>query len=143
MALDRNWRESRREEERLRGRREQGEVPKQERQSLPRPLVWQRRQPMPQQATMGPALMEGVERTNVVVVRGQEQNAGTPPRQDPFAIEVDRGRNCFAYGGFRHMAHHCRNWGQRGRVVENRRVEYGGRGIEEIRKLTFSIENNL
>ena len=35
MALDRNWRESRREEERLRGRKEQGGIPKQERQSLP------------------------------------------------------------------------------------------------------------
>jgi len=70
-ALDRNWRESRREEERLRGRKEAtGGAPKQEqRQSLPRPLVWQRRQ-MPQQATTGPAPMEGVERTNVVVVRG-------------------------------------------------------------------------
>jgi len=43
-ALDRNWRESRREEERLRGRKEQGGAPKQEqRQNLPRPLVWQRR----------------------------------------------------------------------------------------------------
>ena len=35
------------------------------------PLVWQRRQ-MPQQATMGPAPMEGIERTNTVVMRGQE-----------------------------------------------------------------------
>jgi len=36
MALDRNWRESRREEERLRGRKEQGGgMQKQERQSLP------------------------------------------------------------------------------------------------------------
>ena len=45
MALNRNWRESRKEEERLRGKKEQGEgAPKQElRQSLPRPLVWQRR----------------------------------------------------------------------------------------------------
>ena len=35
-ALDRNWRESRREEKRLRGKREQeGGIPKQERQSLP------------------------------------------------------------------------------------------------------------
>ena len=83
MALDRNWRESRREEERLRGKKEaMGSAPKQEqRQNLPRPLVWQRRQ-MPQQATMGPAPMEGVERTNAVVVRGQGQgqNAGIPPR---------------------------------------------------------------
>ena len=70
MALDRNWRESRREEERLR-KKEGGGVQKQEqRTSLPRPLVWQRRQPLPQQATMGPAPMEGVEKTNVVVLRG-------------------------------------------------------------------------
>jgi len=70
-ALDRNWRESRREEERLRGKKEaSGSVPKQEqRQSLPQPLVWQRRQ-MSQQATTGPAPMEGVERTSAVVVRG-------------------------------------------------------------------------
>ena len=73
MALDRNWRESRREKERLKEKKEMigGGGPKQERQSLPRPLVWQRRQPLPQQATTGPAPMEGVERTNAVVVRGQ------------------------------------------------------------------------
>ena len=91
-ALDRNWRESRREEERLRGKMEVGgRAPKQEqRQNLPRPLVWQRRQ-MPQQATMGPAPMEGIERTNTVVVRGVGQGTGVPPRRDPFAMEVDRG----------------------------------------------------
>ena len=70
MALDRNWRKSRREEERLRKKEVGGEIQKQERQSLLQPLVWQRRQPLPQQATTGPAPMEGVERTNVVVVRG-------------------------------------------------------------------------
>jgi len=71
-ALNRNWRESRREEERLRGKKEMvGGAPKQEqRQIMLRPLVWQRRQMPPQQATIGPALMEGVERTNAVVVRG-------------------------------------------------------------------------
>ena len=139
-ALDRNWRESRREEERLRGKREtMGIALKQEqRQNLPRPLVWQRRQ-MPQQATTGPAPMEGVERTNAVVVRGQGQGAGIPPRWDPFAMEVDRGRNCFACGGFGHMAHHCRNRGQRGRVGDNRRVEYGGGRIEKI----FNLSDNL
>ena len=133
MALDRNWRESRREEKRLKGRKETGgSIQKQERQNLPRPLVWQRRQLMPQQATMGPAPMEGVERMNAVVVRGQGQNAGISPRRDPFAMEIDRGRNCFACGGFGHMARHCRNWGQGERVAENRRVEYGGGRIEEI-----------
>ena len=41
MALDRNWRESRREEERLRKKEVGGGAPKQEqRQSLPQPLVW-------------------------------------------------------------------------------------------------------
>ena len=124
-ALDRNWRESRREEERLRKKKVGEGTQKQERQSLPRPLVWQRRQPLPQQVTTGPAPMEGVERTNAVVVRGQGQGAGTPPRWDPFAMEVDRGRNCFACGGFGHMAHHCRN---RERVM--RRVEIGGGRFE-------------
>ena len=74
---------------------------------------------------MGPAPMEGVERTNAVVVRGQGQDAGIPPRQDPFAMEVDRGRNCFACGGFGHMACHCRN---KERVM--RRVEIGGGRFE-------------
>ena len=85
---------------------------------------------MPQQATTGPAPMEGLERMNMVVVRGQ--GAETPPSRDPFAMEVDRGRNCFACGGFGHMAHHCKNRGMRGRVAENRRLEYGGGRIEGI-----------
>ena len=50
----------------------------------------------PQQATTGPAPMKGVERTNAVVVRGAGQEVGAPPRRDPYAIEVDRGRNCYA-----------------------------------------------
>jgi len=54
-----------------RKKEQKGGAPKQEqRQILPRSLVWQRRQPPPLQVTIGPALMEGVERTNTVVVRG-------------------------------------------------------------------------
>ena len=137
MALDRNWRESRREEERLRGKKETaGGAPKQEqRQNIPRPLVWQRRQLLPQQATIGPAPIEGIERMNAVVVKGSGAGAGqnvrVPPRRDPYAMEVDRGRNCYACGGFRHMARHCRNRG-RERPMEERRVEYGRGRIEEI-----------
>ena len=86
---------------------------------------------MPQQATTGPAPMEGVERTNAVVLRGAGQGAGVPPRRDPFAMEVDRGRNCYACGGFGHMAYHCRNRG-RGRLMEGRRVEYNGGRIKKI-----------
>jgi len=37
------------------------------------------------------------------------------------------------------MARHCKNQEQRGRVVENRRVEYGGGRIEEI----LNFVNNL
>ena len=37
------------------------------------------------------------------------------------------------------MACHCRNREQRGRVADNRRVEYGGGRIEEI----SNFENNL
>ena len=99
---------------------------------------------MPQQATTGPAPMEGVERMNAVVVRGSGagvgQNMEAPPRRDPYAMEIDQGRNCYACGGFGHMAHHCRNGGQRGRVAENRRVEYGGGSIEEITSLTNNLK---
>jgi len=95
---------------------------------------------MPQQVTIGPAPMEGIERTNAVVIRGQGQRAGVPPRRDPFAMEVDRRRNCYACRGFGHMARHCRNRGMRGRVAENRRVEYGGGRIEEISNLLDNLK---
>jgi len=58
---------------------------------------------------MKPALMEEVERTNVVMVRGPGQGIGVLSKRDPYAMEVDRGRNCYACGGFGHLAHHCRN----------------------------------
>ena len=72
----------------------------------------------------------GVERTNTVVVRGQGQRMGIPSRRDPYAIEVDQGRNCYACRGFGHIARYCRNWGQRGKVAEERRLEYRRGGIE-------------
>jgi len=117
----------------MRGKKEAARgAPKQEqRQSLPRPLVWQRRQ-MPQQVTMGPAPIEGIERTNAVVVRGSGQEAGVPSRRDSYAMEIDRRRNCYACGGFGYMAHHCRNREQKERVAEERRLEYGGGRIKGI-----------
>jgi len=83
----------------------------------------------PQQATTGPALMEGAERMNAVVVRGQGQRMGVPQRRDPYVMEVNKGRNCYVCGGFGHMAHHCRNR-ERGKAMEGRRVEYGGGRFE-------------
>ena len=89
---------------------------------------------------MGPAPMEGIEGTNVVVVRSMGQGTGVPPRQDLFAMEVDQGWNCYACGGFGHMVRHCRNRGQRGRVGDNRRIEYEGRQIEEIINLADNLK---
>ena len=106
--------------------------------------MWQRRQPLPQQATTGPALMEEIKRTNAVVVRGtgagEGQSMRVLQRRDPFAMDIDCGRNCYACGGFGHMAHNCKNRGQRGKVVDNRRVEYGGERIEEISNLSDNLK---
>jgi len=84
-----------------------------------------------QQVTTRPALMEGVEQTNAVMVREPGQRIGMPPKRDFYAMEVNRGRNCYACRGFGHLAHHCRN--QR-RVAEERRLEYEG---------LYKYENNL
>ena len=48
-------------------------------------------------------------------------------------MEMDRGRNYYACGGFGHMACHCKNRGRR-KVMEGRRVEYEGGRIKEINK---------
>jgi len=64
-------------------------------------------------------------------------------RKDPYTMEMDRGRNCYACRGFGHMAHYCRNQ-RRKRVMEGRRVEYGGERfkgkIKQIRHLK-EVEN--
>ena len=38
------------------------------------------------------------------------------------------------------MACNCRNRGQRGRIVDNRRVEYEGERIEEIENLMNNLK---
>ena len=65
---------------------------------------------------------------------------GIPPRWDPYAMEVDWRRNCYACKGFGHMACHCRNWGQRERVVKERKLEYGGGRIEGINKYLDNLK---
>ena len=44
------------------------------------------------------------------VMANLQQRAGFPQR-NPYAIDVDRGKNkdCYAYGGFGHLAKNCRN----------------------------------
>ena len=126
IVLDYNWRESRREEERPKGKKKNNRAPaprlnNQEAlgQSLPWPQVWPRRQEMPQQwVSTGPALMEGVERTNTAMVT-PKQRTGFSQRK-PYAMDVNRrkNRNCYACGGFGHLARNCRNRG-----MTNRRME--------------------
>jgi len=78
----------------------------------------------PQQATTGHALMERVERTEVVMVC-PKQRAGFA-QQTSYAMEVDRSnRNCYNYGGFGHLARHCRNKGIEEKIGQGRRLEYG------------------
>ena len=73
----------------------------------------------PQWMTTRPALMEGVKRMNVVMVRPQQQEAEFSQR-NLYAMDVDRNNmNCYAYGGFGHLARHCRNRG----AGMNRRME--------------------
>jgi len=39
-------------------------------------------------------------------------------------MEIDRGRNYYTCGGFGHMACHCRNQGQKGKMAKGRRIGY-------------------
>ena len=66
------------------------------------------------------------------------KKVGVPLRQDSYTMEIDKGRNCYACGGFGYISRHCRNR-ERGRPMEERRVEYSGGRIEEI----FDNLNNL
>jgi len=61
------------------------------------------------------------------------------PRRDPYAMEVNRERNCYACRRFGHMAHHCRN---RRKVAEGRRLEFEGNyeylnSLKEKKNLEF------
>ena len=98
IALDKNWRESKREEQRLRGKKKNNgalaprlNIQETPRQILLRPQVWPRRQEMSQQQVpTGPAPMEEVERMNVVMVQSQQQGMGF---RNPYAMDVDRREN--------------------------------------------------
>jgi len=44
------------------------------------------------------------------------------PRYDPYAMEVDHGKNCYSCWGFGYLARNYRNW----EIIERRRrLEYG------------------
>jgi len=72
------------------------------------------------------ALMEGVEKTSMVMVHPQQRVGFT--QCNPYAIDVDRrkNQNCYNCGGFGHLARNCRNRGAGNRIGERIRLEYGG-----------------
>ena len=57
-----------------------------------------------------------------------QQRVGFAQRNS-YAMDVNRGRNCYACGGFGHMAWHCWNKGVENRIGKSRKLEYeqGGR----------------
>ena len=86
---------------------------------MPWPQVRPRRQETPQQRVpTGPAPMEGMKRTNAAMATPQQRTGF--PQKNPYTMDVDRreNRNCYACGGFGHLARNCRNRG-----ITNRRIE--------------------
>ena len=124
IALDRNWRENRREKEKLKRKEEKKTLKSWQLQALinqeSKVQVQPRRQEIQQQQVLaGPAPMEGVERMNIVVTRPQQTGIGFLPR-NLYAMKVDRSnRGCYNCGGFEHMAKHCKNQG----TEMNRRID--------------------
>jgi len=65
--------------------------------------VWQRRQEIPPQQTITePTLMEGVERTNVMILCPQQREGVV--QRNPYTMKVNRGRNYYTCRRFRHIA---------------------------------------
>jgi len=82
--LDRNWKKSRREEERIRERWDNGALAQRQNiraqeQQLSQPQVWSKRQEQPQQQVLTVSvLMEEVKRTDVVIVCLNQQIVFVP-----------------------------------------------------------------
>jgi len=61
---------------------------------------------------VGSAPIEGVGRTNAVVVRNslqEQEGKGGGIRRDSYIMDVDRGRNCYSCEVFGHLVQNCRN----------------------------------
>jgi len=91
--------------------------------------------------TTGPAPIEGVERTDAVMMHPQQRIEGA--QRNPYAMDVDRreNRNCYSCGGFRHLARNCRNKRMGNRIGNGRRLEYGGN--ERQGRIEGGNEENL
>ena len=83
---------------------------------------------------MGPAPIEEVEKTDTVIVCPQQRVEVI--QRSSYVINIDRGRNCYACGGFEHMAQHCRNRGIVNRIGEGKKLEYKSRKKNGQRRIT-------
>jgi len=67
--------------------------------------------------------MEGVERTNAVIVYLNKW-AEFAPQWNLYTMEVDReNRNYYNCGDFGHLVRNCRSRGTEGRIGKDRRLE--------------------
>ena len=65
--------------------------------------------------------MKEIERTTVAMVNLQQQQREFSSRQDLYAMDVDRGRNCYNCGSFGHIIRNCKNW----KIIrQERRIDY-------------------
>jgi len=53
--------------------------------------------------------MEEIERTNVEIVCLNQQVVFVS--QNPYMIDVDKGRNCYSCERFGYLIQNCRRWG--------------------------------
>jgi len=84
----------------------------------------------PQQMITRPALIERVERTEVVMIRPQQRVEFA--QQNPYIMKVNRSnRNCYNCEGFGDLARHCRNRGIENKIGKGRRLEDGGQRREK------------
>ena len=91
----------------------------------------------------GPTLIEGVERTNAVMLYSQQREEVV--QRNLYAMEVNRERNCYTCRGFGHMAQYCRNGKGRVRIGNGRRLEYKQMERERSNKYRDNLkeEKNL
>ena len=72
---------------------------------------------------IGPTLIEGVERTNAVIVCPNQRVGFTPC--NPYAMNMNwENRNCYSCREFGHLARNCKNRGTENRIGKGRRLEY-------------------
>jgi len=109
---------------------------------MPQSQVWPRRQKASQQQVLtGSALMEGVERTNAVMVC-LNQWAGFAPHNS-YAMNVNReNKNWHNHREFGHLARNCKNKGTGGRIGKGRRMEYVNRNNGQRRMIEGGNKQN-